>query len=361
MQTLPYAVVTNPHISHVYEIYCSAFEKFRSVGQIRTLEENDRYCTILESTLTEHLTAIPRLATGVLEVNDLMQPEALDKFMTTLLRARISRRVIAEQHLALTETYHSPWHFPNAQNHHDPNADFIGEIFLKCNAKEVVETCAKTMRALMKESLGPDVAIPEVEIDGHLDATFAYILSHLEYIIGELVRNSMQAVIERNRGMQTPPPPIKVLIVESAQHVIFRLSDQGGGIPRDVFHHIWSFSKGPRRDKRLENLNKVPKMAATMQELSTSKEKAQIKSTKMSAKASVNVSDSQSSLGSLTSRPPNLRLGIGLPMSKIYAEYWAGSLEVHSLEGFGTDAFLRISKLGNNNEQLTTRASMDSV
>ena len=42
-------------------------------------------------------------------------------------------------------------------------------------------------------------------------------------------------------------------------------------------------------------------------------------------------------------------------------EYWAGSLEIHSLEGFGVDAFLQISKLGNKNERLTTRASMDAI
>jgi pyruvate dehydrogenase kinase 2/3/4 len=63
----------------------------------------------------------------------------------------------------------------------------------------------------------------------------------------------------------------------------------------------------------------------------------------------------------LTSRAPDLRLGIGLPMSRLYAEYWAGSLEIHSLEGYGVDAFLQISKLGNKNERLTTRASMDAI
>ena len=45
----------------------------------------------------------------------------------------------------------------------------------------------------------------------------------------------------------------------------------------------------------------------------------------------------------------------------ILARYWAGSLELHSLDGYGVDAFLQISKLGNKNEQMTTRASMDSV
>ena len=48
-------------------------------------------------------------------------------------------------------------------------------------------------------------------------------------------------------------------------------------------------------------------------------------------------------------------------MSRIYAEYWAGSLELHNLEGYGVDTFLQLSKLGNKNEQLITRASMDAV
>jgi hypothetical protein len=66
-------------------------------------------------------------------------------------------------------------------------------------------------------------------------------------------------------------------------------------------------------------------------------------------------------LASLSTRPPDLKLGMGLPMSKIYAEYWAGSLEIHSLEGYGCDAFLQISRLGNKNEQLSTRATMDQL
>ena len=68
-----------------------------------------------------------------------------------------------------------------------------------------------------------------------------------------------------------------------------------------------------------------------------------------------------SSLSTLATRAPNLRLGMGLPMSRVYAEYWAGGLELHSLEGYGVDAFLQISKLGNQNEQLTSRASIDAV
>jgi len=87
MQTLPYVVVTNPHISHVYELYYKAFETMRRVREIRTVEDNDKYCAVISGTLGEHLTVIPRLAMGVLECQDLMQPDEMDKFMNTLLRS----------------------------------------------------------------------------------------------------------------------------------------------------------------------------------------------------------------------------------------------------------------------------------
>jgi pyruvate dehydrogenase kinase 2/3/4 len=223
---------------------------------------------------------------------------------------------------------------------------------------EIVKHCAEATRALMQKAYGPSHEIPEIKVEGHLDATFPYILSHLQYIIGELLRNSMQAVIEKRIFKDAKPPPVEVLVCETPQHVIIRVSDQGGGISREFLPHLWSFSKGPRKSMRLRNLQRVPKMAATMEEVRVDHADAE-KHFSKSQKGEAEGGDS--SLSALTSRPPNLRLGVGLPMSRIYAEYWAGSLDIHSLEGYGVDAFLQISKLGNKNEKLSTRASMDAI
>ena len=105
MQTLPYVVVTNPHISHVYELYYKAFETLRKVREIKTIEENDRYCSLVNEALREHLTVIPRLAMGVLECQDLMRPEDMDKFMNTLLRS-VRLQFIALLHSALNLVAH---------------------------------------------------------------------------------------------------------------------------------------------------------------------------------------------------------------------------------------------------------------
>ncbi|KAF4120218.1 to pyruvate dehydrogenase kinase [Geosmithia morbida] len=358
IQHLPYVVVTNPHINDVYNLYYSAFDKFRKVKEVKTLDDNDRMCEVISDNLKMHLTVIPKLAMGIHECQGLIDAKEMDRFMNTILKSRISRRVIAEQHLSLTETYNSPSFSPGAKL---SESDFIGEVFIKCVAKDVIESCASAVKHIARSTNPPDVQIPEIRIEGHLEASFPFILSHLEYIIGELLRNSVQAVIDRhhsppsssdNDNDSSPPPPIDVTIAEAPQHITIRISDRGGGIPRHELPYLWAFSKGPQSQQRIENLGRVPKMAATMQELHVEEELG---------RADLKTPPYQDSLASLTSRPPNLRLGMGLPLSRVYAEYWAGNLELHSLEGYGVDVFLQISRLGNKNEQVITRASMDAV
>lgn len=87
IQQLPYVVVANPHLTLVYELYYKAFERARVVPEIRTLEDNDRFCDILKEMLREHLVAIPNLAIGVLECRNLAPADEMDRLMNTLLRA----------------------------------------------------------------------------------------------------------------------------------------------------------------------------------------------------------------------------------------------------------------------------------
>ncbi|TLS31134.1 hypothetical protein PpBr36_02378 [Pyricularia pennisetigena] len=371
MQMLPYQVVSNRHIAEVYNMYWTAFDTFRKIKEIKSLADNDVFCEIISGMLKTHLTVIPKLAMGVLECSGLMDPQELNSFMNRILQSRISRRVIAEQHVTLTQSFRNqtqPWSAPTGEaaavaatlGSASPvaeSSDFVGNVLVKCVARDVVDRCAAAVHALARSAHGEDIPLPEIRVVGHLTANFPFILSHLEYIIGELLRNSVDATVEQHQKLGKPPPPIEVTICESSQHVIIRVSDQGGGVARDMLPYLWSFSKGPHSDRLLQNLKHVPKMAATLQEVRPEEDSSGILSMpQMTTDQSV-----MSSLSSLSSRPPNLKLGVGLPLSRVYAEYWAGSLELHSLEGYGVDTFLQISKLGNKNEQLATRASIDAV
>jgi pyruvate dehydrogenase kinase 2/3/4 len=359
MQLLPYRVVTNEHMLQVHNLYEAAFDKFQRIPEVRTLEDNDKLCAIVSDMLKQHLTVIPSLVMGVIEVQKFMEPQKLDEFVATMLKSvcrlayqvytnshqRISRRVIAEQHIANTNAFHQSTGGPSQHS-------TAGNVLRQIYPSQVVQKAADYTLKLMAKTYGHDIKLPKVNIIGDTKANFPYPVGHLEYVIGELLRNSIQATIEHTAGSNEQPAPIEVLIYQNPLQSIIRISDQGGGISPLVLDHLWSFSKAPsqsNRAKRLHNLEKVPKLAATMTDMD------------LSGFTPDSAAKGRGSLSGLSNRPLDLKLGIGLPMSKTYVEYWAGNLTVHNLEGYGTDAFVQVWKLGNKNEQILTRASMDAV
>jgi pyruvate dehydrogenase kinase 2/3/4 len=168
-------------------------------------------------------------------------------------------------------------------------------------------------------------------MDGDLTTIFSCIPDHVEYALHELLRNSMRATIlyhleQFGENSDIPLPPIRVTVAEGPSDLIFRVSDQGGGIRGDC-SKLWHFDRDG-----FQAFEQVHQLAGKV--------------------------------GEEEVRSPTVRLGIGLLMARVYAEYWGGGLEVQSLPGWGVDAHLRVSKLGNRMENLslpkTTRSNLSS-
>lgn len=100
--------------------------------------------------------------------------------MRRMLVSRISRRVLAEHHIALSEAFMGRGRETNGEPH-------VGIIFTGLNVKQCVERCTKLLSesALWSTGLRVDDGseTPKVHIEGHLDTSFAYIREHLEYVL----------------------------------------------------------------------------------------------------------------------------------------------------------------------------------
>lgn len=134
----------------------------------------------------------------------------------------------------------------------------------------------------------------------------------------QTIKNSLRAVCEFH-GVDNDMPPIRVIIADGEQNedVVMKISDEGGGIARSHMPRIWSY-------------------------LFTTARPA------FEAEGSADTfPDSQ-----LATDSPLAGLGYGLPTSRAYARYFGGDLNIMSMEGYGTDAFLHLSRLGNRNEPL---------
>ncbi|KAG0259281.1 hypothetical protein BG011_002746 [Mortierella polycephala] len=453
-QNLPFIVGTNPHIELVYDLYWQAFESLHLIPEIKTLDENEQFCHALKGLLNDHLVVIPQLALGIMEcAKHIGPPEVVDQFMNKMLRSRISRRVLAEQHISLTANYNSP-------NHMLSDRGYIGIIYTHCNPRDIIERTAvlaaetcRRQQGLQRNGMATSVEPPKVVMDGNLDAEFSYIPDHIEYILYELLKNSMRFVMSR---AELDPrtgklPPIQITVCEGTHDIVFRVSDKGGGIDPELEGRLWSYAQTPAR---FANFEKISRMAATVQEQMVSPSRSinaaenddeeerhraarppdaeldvlrqqrgfgdqfrggsvnsdnghrerVILPPPVNCKAGSNLHETifldrnapsapplpthrpnPTDPSTVTSSPPppprstsvidpsrastpqskvghldrdtqqeaehhharSMHLGIGLPMSKVYAEYWGGDLQVFSMHGYGTDAYAHLCKFGN--------------
>ncbi|KII95169.1 hypothetical protein PLICRDRAFT_34004 [Plicaturopsis crispa FD-325 SS-3] len=350
LQALPYVVVTQEFVARVYELYWAAFEKFRRFPPINNLADNDAFCTFLANILDEHGTVIPNLSLGLSLSSPYLPPEQLDAFMRRMLVSRISRRVLAEHHLALSKSFNERKRGQGRER--DTSADqHVGIIFTALTVRRSIEKCAQLLRERPRDiEDGVDeharsTSWPEVTIDGHVDTTFSYIREHLEYVVFELLKNSMRATALKHPNAPVPPS-IRVTIVAGANDISIRISDQGGGLmapqiksPSDLF----SFSH-VRNATRLENSRLGALRTVVSSPYGVRATVDEQVGRWQHPREAENDPEQEAGVG------PHPRIGIGLSMSNIFATYFGGSLELVSLDGWGTDVYLRLPKLGTNLE-----------
>jgi pyruvate dehydrogenase kinase 2/3/4 len=156
---------------------------------------------------------------------------------------------------------------------------------------------------------------PEVEMRGRLDLTLPQIPDHIQYILLELLKNSMRATVEFH-GVDNPMPPIKVIIAdgEDNEDVVIKVSDEGGGIARSNMKKIWSYLFTTADKSALENF--------------------------VSTSATEDFENKDFNTAS-----PLAGLGYGLPISRCYARHFGGDLTLMSMEGYGTDGYVYLSRI----------------
>ncbi|GMG42928.1 unnamed protein product [Ambrosiozyma monospora] len=268
----------------------------------------------------------------------------------------------------------------------DKSPDFVGLVFQTISAHDHLKLMTSYISVFLQTQY-PGIQLPELIIEGK-DVQFQFMKSHINYIFAEILRNALKSTLEQfvqthkhltpEQLSQIKPPPIKVQIINSKREVEFVFSDQGGGIPRERVDKIWSFGKNPiRAAKYLHTFHRMPGLDLTPQfpilDHQYTRHGAKVAPAPNQHQhdpiikdlmhnlgsiddAVVDVEQEKSTLKSLVSRPFEFTLGVSLPMCKVYTDYWNGDLNMCSVEGYGTDVYLKLSKLGMS---LDHRAQLD--
>mmetsp|Transcript_74800 Transcript_74800/g.165161 ORF Transcript_74800/g.165161 Transcript_74800/m.165161 type:complete len:376 (-) Transcript_74800:29-1156(-) len=177
-----------------------------------------------------------------------------------------------------------------------PHRKMIGIIDPQCDAVETCRAAGQEILDACRDFLGrqPVLRVEGFSPEGHqgLAPRFTYIPGILTFIMRELLKNSFRATLDITPDEELESRPIEVIVCANEAHVMIRVSDRAQGIPIEVGNRVWSY------------------MYTT------------------SSKAS-----------------PLSGYGVGLPLSRLHARYMGGTLELISLPGYGTNAYLSLPRV----------------
>jgi len=293
---LPFIVGCNPTILAIHELYIRAFHMVADFPFVATLEDEERFCNMLTELLHDHRDVVTMLAEGFNETRKHIQEETLIKsFLDKTLTSRLGMRLLCEHHLML----------------HQEHANQIGVIHINFCPKALIEKKAESTRKLCEQKYGVS---PEVKIIGHTSARFSYIPQPLDYIIHEMLKNAMRATVEYN-GAVAPDKlqPIVVTLANNPVDFVIRISDRGGGIRHDLLQKVWNYGFSSNSKEDVEpsgvGLNDGGIFGAMM---------------------------NNRSFGTM------FGYGFGLPACRAYVEYLGGELTLETMQGFGSDIYIRL-------------------
>ncbi|KAJ2255399.1 hypothetical protein IW137_001070 [Coemansia sp. RSA 1287] len=311
-QRLPYIVNLNPHIHNVYQAYYANFIESQGFSRVENMEDEHKFISMLARQSKLLLDIMPQIARGFYECRHYFRPDDRRRFLDQLIKMRIGLRLLTSQHIALYDQFHAKTTVSAPTKHAvlaDPTHRHQGIIDNQLHVTDMVHICAQSVQAMCDMTFGDS---PSFIVDGQTDVVFRYIPSHLDYMLTELLKNAFCASLKSVQDTENEIPPVIITVSKGDSRVAIRVRDQGGGIPSQIHDQVFDYSFTTTKHTSFDDPDNV------------------VPSDGSNCVADANVISG---------------LGFGLPMTKIYAEYFGGMLNIVSLEGYGCDAFLELPSI----------------
>lgn len=310
---LPFVVVCNTRFHEVFRVFLLSFETLSEAPPIQNQDDVQEFAKTLRGLVTGFDEVVHMLQEGHGELSALLGDLIdLDTFLNKVFITRIGNRVLAEHFLHVHEARQS-----------GTAGDYIGIVHPNCRPAEIVDRLAKSLCRLCNELYG---RAPKVVLSGELETELTFVPDHLDFMLQEILKNALRATLETHPPAAGELPPVTIEIMKGFFDVMIKVSDCGGGMRPERMHRIWRY--GYTTSGREPGASSL---------------------------SSVSEGHSEALLSGLTGQDRvSLRqisgYGFGLPLSRVYAQYFGGDLHVQSMHGYGTDVYLNINHLGDVHE-----------
>ncbi|XP_051992470.1 pyruvate dehydrogenase (acetyl-transferring) kinase isozyme 2, mitochondrial-like [Xyrauchen texanus] len=257
-----------------------------------------KFTEMLINVRNRHNNVVPTMAQGVLEYKeafgvDPVTNQNVQYFLDRFYMSRISTRMLMNQHTLIFDGSTNPAH-----------PKHIGSIDPHCDVVEVVKDAYESAKMLCDQYYltSPEVEIKQVNFKGPNEPiNIVYVPSHLYHMLFELFKNAMRATVETHET-SLHLPPIKVRVSLGSEDLSIKMSDRGGGVPLRKIERLFSYMYSTAPSPVIED----------------------------------------------TRNAPLAGFGYGLPISRLYAKYFQGDLQLYSMEGYGTSAVIYLKALSSD-------------
>ncbi|MCJ8746203.1 hypothetical protein PDJAM_G00139200 [Pangasius djambal] len=294
---LPDKLIGTPSVQLLHSWYTQSLMELVDFLEKDPEDKNilGKFTETLINVRNRHNNVVPTMAQGVLEYKeafgvDPVTNQNVQYFLDRFYTSRISTRMLMNQHTLIFSGSTNPAH-----------PKHIGSIDPHCDVVEVVKDAYESSRMLCDQYylMSPEVEIEQMNSkDSSEPINIVYVPSHLYHMLFELFKNAMRATVETHENSMYLPP-IKVRVSLGHEDLTIKMSDKGGGVPLRKIERLFSYMYSTAPSPVTDNARNAPLAG----------------------------------------------FGYGLPISRLYARYFQGDLQLYSMEGYGTSAVIYLKAL----------------
>lgn len=300
----------------VRELYVLSFRELRLVDpsavrnsvQQQSTTRLAPFTTVVRDLKQRLRSVLPTLMSAMLAMREAeakvggMTEADINGWLDRFLLARIGTEMLTSQYLAcITPGY--------------CNSERSGIVHRSCDAAEICKRAASRVKLLCQQHYRSSragvansvrIEVKKVKSVGTSDDQtglhFTYVPQYLQYMVLELLKNSVRATVESSqKSREIQDKPITITISANSHELAIRIQDLAGGIPFEVSDQVWSYMYSTVPDNSEDFVHRGTPLAG---------------------------------------------YGVGLPLSRLYANFLGGSLHLMSMPGEGTSAFLYLKRIG---------------
>uniref|UniRef100_A0A8C2APW4 Protein-serine/threonine kinase n=1 Tax=Cyprinus carpio TaxID=7962 RepID=A0A8C2APW4_CYPCA len=280
---LPKRLLTTPSVQMVQSWYIQSLMEILEFLEKSPDDQSvlEEFVNALVNIRNRHNDVVPTMAQGVIEYKEVF---GQDPVTNQNIQYFLDRFYLSRISIRMLINQHTLV-FDGATNPVHPNT--IGSIDPYCQVTEVVKDAYESARMLCDQYYlsSPDLVLRE--LNSKNTGTSLCLLSKIPDT----------KFIPSIEGSNLPP--IQVMVAIGGEDLTIKMSDRGGGVPfrkiENLFSYMYSTAPKPQMDDK--------------------------------------------------HRAPLAGFGYGLPISRLYAKYFQGDLQLYSMEGHGTDAVIHLKAL----------------